>query len=120
MWFDCVERKRRAGLGPASASAPRAFAAAPSFQACLRACICTFCMCACIYVYVCMYADMYICIYMHVCMYMYMYAFIYMCMCMCMQIVNRLWVPVSVHQRVDGVMHAQVWSCAYVCVCICV
>jgi len=64
MRFDCVERKRRAGL-PASASAPRTVAAAPSFQACLRACICTFgfvseykCMCVCVrtcvYVYICM------------------------------------------------------------------
>ena len=36
--IDCVERKRRAGL-PASVLAPRAVAAAPSFQACLCACI---------------------------------------------------------------------------------
>jgi len=59
MWFDCVERKRRAKL-PASATAPRAFAATPlrSFQACLRAFKCTFCVCVCIYVYVCMCADM--------------------------------------------------------------
>jgi len=85
MWFDCVERKRRAKL-PASATAPRAFAAAPSFQACLRAFICTFCMCVYIYVYVCICADMYICIYMHVCMCVYMYAFIHMCMYMCMHI----------------------------------
>ena len=83
--IDCVERKRLAKL-PASASAPCAVAAAPSFQACLRAFICAFCMCACIYVYVCMCADMYICMYMHVCMYMYMYAFIHMCMCMCVHI----------------------------------
>jgi len=59
MWFDCVERKRRAKL-PASATAPRAFAAAPSFQAYLRVFICTFCICVCIYVYVCMCADMYL------------------------------------------------------------
>ena len=55
MWFDCVERKRRAKL-PLSTTAPRAFAAAPSFQACMRAFICTFCT----YVCVCMCADMYI------------------------------------------------------------
>jgi len=85
MWFDCVERKRRAKL-PLSTTAPRAFAAAPSFQACLRAFICTFCMCVCVYVYVCMCADMYICIYMHVRMYLYMYAFIHMYMCMRMHI----------------------------------
>jgi len=85
MWFDCVERKRRAKL-PASATALRAFAAAPSFQACLRVFKCTLCMCVCIYVYVCMFADMYICICMHVCMHLYIYAFIHMCMCMCMHI----------------------------------
>ena len=85
MWVDCVERKRSAKL-PWSATAPCTFAAAPSFQACLRACIFTFCMCVCIYVYVCMCADMYICMYMHVCMYLYIYAFIRMCMCMCMHI----------------------------------
>jgi len=85
MWFDCVERKRRAKL-TASATAPRAFAAAPSFQACLRALIYTFCMCVCICVYVCICADMYICIYMHVCMYLFIYAFIHLCMCKCMHI----------------------------------
>jgi len=85
MWSDCVEQKRRAKLH-ASAMAPRAFAVAPSFQVCLRAFICTFCMCLCKYVYVCMCADMYICIYMHVCMYLYIYAFIHTCMRMCMHI----------------------------------
>ena len=38
------------------------FAAAPSTQACMRAFICTFCMCVCVYVCMCMCADMYICI----------------------------------------------------------
>ena len=36
---DCVERKRRAEI-PAFALAPRAVAAALSFQACLCVCIC--------------------------------------------------------------------------------
>jgi len=58
MWFDCIERKRRARL-PVSETAPRAFAAGLSFQACLRAFMCTFCMCLCIYVYVCMCEDKY-------------------------------------------------------------
>jgi len=58
MWFDCVERKRSAKL-PWSATTPCTFAAAPSFQACLRVFIYTFCMCVCIYVYVCICADMY-------------------------------------------------------------
>jgi len=39
---DCVERRRRAEP-PASASAPHAVAAAPSFQACLRGAMCTCC-----------------------------------------------------------------------------
>ena len=45
-----VERKRRAEP-PASASALRAVAAALSFQACLRVCICTCCMCVRVCVY---------------------------------------------------------------------
>jgi len=85
MWFDCVERKRSAKL-PWSATAPCTFAAALSFQACLRAFIHTVCMCVCIYLYVCMCADIYISIYMHLCMYLYIYAFIHVCMCMCMHI----------------------------------
>ena len=82
MCFDCVERKRRANL-PAFATAPRAFAAAPSFQACLHAFICTFCMCVCIYVYLCMCADMYICIYMCRHVYMYIYACVYVFVHLC-------------------------------------
>jgi len=81
MWLDCVERKRSAKL-PWSATAPCTFAAAPSFQACLRVFIYTFCICVCINVYACMCADMYICKYMHVCVYLYIYAFIHVCMCM--------------------------------------
>ena len=119
MWFDCVERKRRAKL-PASATAPRAFrcrAVVPGVHACVSY---VHFVCVCVYVYVCICADMYICIYMHVCMYMYMHAFMHMCMCVCVCIfVHRLWVSVSVLQRVDGVVHAHVCSCAYVCVCIC-
>jgi len=59
MWLDCIERKRRAKL-LAFITAPHEFAAAPSFQACLRSFICTFCMFVCVCVYVCMCADMYI------------------------------------------------------------
>jgi len=84
MWFDCVERKRRAKL-PLSATAPRAFrcmAVVPGVLACVH----IYVLYVCVYVYVCMCADMYTCIYMHVCMYLYIYAFIHMCMCMCMHI----------------------------------
>jgi len=120
MWFDCVERKIRAKL-LASATAPRAFAAAPSFQACLRAFICTFCTCVCIYVYVCMCADMYICKYICMCVSICTSMRLYTCVCVCVCIfVHRLWVSVSVLQRVDSVIHAHVCWCAYVCVCICV
>jgi len=53
MWFDDVKRKRSAKL-PSSATAPCTFAAVLSFQACLQAFICTFCMCVCI-LFVCVY-----------------------------------------------------------------
>jgi len=44
---------------------------------------------------------------------------LYMCVCVCVCIfVHRLWVLVSVLQRVDGVMHVHVFSCAYACVYI--
>ena len=88
------------------------------FRRALRALICTFCIRVCIYVYVCMCADMYIYIHVHVYMYMYMYVLhTRVCVCVCI-FVHRLWVSVSVLQRVDGVMHAHVCSCAYECVCI--
>ena len=86
--YICIYICRRAKL-PASATAPRTFAAAPSFQACLHAFICAFCMCVCIYLYVCICADMYVCIYMHVCVYqvvhlcvythVYVYVYAYLC-----------------------------------------
>ena len=113
------------------------------FRHALRAFICTFCMRVCIYVYVCMCADMYIYINVHVCMYMRDNVVYWktkrkikddlqlLCICICMRLytcvfvcvcvfVYRLWVSVSVLQRVDGVMHAHVFSCAYVCVYACV
>jgi len=103
----------------ASSRASRAVAAAPSFQTCLRACIYTICMCVCIYVYVCMCADMYIYIYMCMCVCTCICMRLYTCVCVCVCIfVHRLWVSVSVLQRVDGVMHAHVCSCTYVCICI--
>jgi len=87
--------------------------------ACVRSyvhfvCVCVYmCMCVCvrtcIYVYICMC----VCICTSMCL--------YTCVCVCVCIfVHRLWVSVSVLQRVDSVMHARVCSCAYVCVYICV
>jgi len=118
MWLDCVERKRSAKL-PWSATAPCTFAAALSFQACLRAFhmyilyVCVY-MCMCVCVRTCIYV--YICMFVCICTSMRSYT----CVCVCVCIfVHRLWVLVSVFQRVDSVMHAHVFSCAYVCVYIC-
>ena len=72
-------------------------------------------MCMCvgvrtsIYVYICM------CVCICTCMRLYSCA----CVCVCM-FVHRLWVLVSALQRVNGVMHAHILSCAYVCVYVCV
>jgi len=88
------------------------------FRPALRAFICTFCMRVCIYVYMCMCADMmyvYICMCVCICTSMRLYA------CVCVRVcifVHRLWVLVSMLQRVHGVMHAHVFSCAYACVYI--
>ena len=87
MWVDCVQRKRSAKL-PWSATAPCTFAAAPSFQACLRA-FHMYILYVCVYIYVCVYVCGHVympSMYMHVCMYLYIYAFIHMCMCMCRHI----------------------------------
>jgi len=90
------------------------------FRRALHAFINTFCMRVCIYVYVCMCADMlyvYICMCVCICTSMRLYT----CVCECVCIfVHRLWVLVAVLQRVDGVMHAHMFSCAYTCVYICV
>jgi len=119
-WFDCVERKRRAKL-PLSTPAPRALAAAPSFQACLRAFICTFCICVCIYMCMCVCVRTCIYVYIYMCACICTSMRLYTCVCVCVCIfVHRLWVLVSVLQRVDGVMHAHVFSCVYVCVYVCV
>ena len=90
------------------------------FRRALRVFICTFCMRVCIYVYVCMCANMiYVYICMCVCIYtaMRLYTCVWVGVCI---FVYRLWVLVSVLQHVDGVMHAHVFSCAYACVYICV
>ena len=85
---------------------------------CVRSCVHFVCVFVC--VYVCMCADMiyvYICMCVCICTSMRLYT----CVCVCVCIfVQRLWVLVSVLQRVDGVMPAHVFSCAYACVYICV
>ena len=83
---------------------------------CVRSYLHVVCMC----VYMCMCADMiyaYVCMCVCICTSMRLYT----CVCACVCIfVHRLWVLVSVLQRVDSVMHAHVFSCAYACVYICV
>jgi len=84
------------------------------------------CVCSCIH-FVC------VCVYMCMCVCMRTYIYVYVCMCVCIctsmrlctcvrvcvcMFVHRLWALVSVLQRVDGVMHVHVFSCAYACVCI--
>ena len=69
----------------------------------------------CVYVYVCMCADMYICIYMHVCMYLYIYAFVHMCMCMRMRICAWI-VGLGISDSACGWCHA--CACVFVCICM--
>ena len=56
---------------------------------------------------------MYTCICVCICTSMRLYTCVRVRVCM---FVHRLWVLVSVLQRVDGVMHAHVFSRAYACV----
>jgi len=120
MWFDCVERKRRAKL-PLSTTAPRAFAAAPSFQACWRAFICTFYMCVyiCVCVYVCGHVYMYVyaCVYVfgHLCVYTHVYVYVYAYLCIdCGSWYQCFSVWTVSCMRMCFLVHMYV--CVYVCV----
>jgi len=76
-----------------------------------RACVRSYVQFVCVCVYMCMYVYVYICMCVCICTSMRLYT----CVCVCVCIfLHRLWVLVSVLQRVDGVMHANVFSCAYV------
>jgi len=119
MWFDCIERKRRAEFLRLQRLLARSLPRRPSRRACVRSyvyfvCVCVY-MCICVCVRTCIYV--YICMCVCICTSMRLYT----CVCVCVCIfVHGLWVSVSVLQRVDSVMHVHVCSCAYVCVCICV
>ena len=113
--IDCVERKRRESFLRLHQLLARSLPRCRSRRTCVRAyviflyvCVCM-CMCVCvrtcIYVYICMCIC--ICTSMRLCT--------RVCVCVC-TFVHRLWVSVSVLQRVDSVMHAHVCSHAYVCV----
>jgi len=112
---------------PWSATAPCTFAAAPSFQACLRAFIYTFCMCVRLYVYVCMCADMYlyiyacVCVFVHLCVYtrVHVNAYAYLCIdcgswyqCFSVWTVSCMCMCFRVH------MYAYAFVCRYICMCI--
>jgi len=114
MWFDCVERKRRVGL-PASVSAPRAFANAPSRRACVRAYVNVVRVCVYMCMCVCVLTCIYVCMCMCVCMYMDMCAFIHMCMCMCMHICTYI-VGLSISTSACGQCHA--CACVFVRICM--
>jgi len=86
-------------------------------RACVRAY--TQFVCVCVYMYMCVCVRtckfIYLCMCVCTCICMPLYTYVGVCVCI---LVHRLWVSVSVLQRVDGVMHAHVCSCTYVCVCI--
>jgi len=87
MWFDFVERKRRAKL-PASATAPRACCCrtvVAGVHACVHMYILYVCVCVCVCVYVCRHVYMYIyaCVYVfsHLCVYAHVYVYMYAYLC---------------------------------------
>jgi len=115
MWFDCVERKRSAKL-PASASAPCAFAAAPSFQTCF-ACVHMYILYVCVYICVCVYVCGHVYMYIYACVYAYVYA--YLCIdcgsqyqCFSVRTVSCMRMCVRVH------MYAYAYVCRYIYMCI--
>jgi len=127
MWFDCVERKRSAKL-PWSATAPCTFAAAPSFQTCLRAFhmyILYVCVHICVCVYVCRYVYMYIyaCVYVfvHLCVYTHVYVDVYAYLCIdcgswyqCFSV----WTVSCMRMCFRVHMCAYTYVCGYIYMCI--
>jgi len=127
MWLDCVERERSAKL-PWSATAVCTFAAAPSFQACLRAAafhmyILYVCVHRCVCVYVCGHVYMYIyaCVYVfvHLCVLTHVYVYAYLCIdcgswyqCFSVWTVSCMRMCFRVH------MYAYTYVCGYIYTCI--
>jgi len=126
MWFDCVERKRRAKL-PASATAPCALpcrAVVPGVHACVHMYILYesvyMCMCVCVrtcilYIYACVCVFVYVCVYTHV----YVYVHAYLCIdygsqyqCFSVWTVSCMRMYVRVH------MYACTYVCRYIHMCI--
>ena len=118
MWFDCVERKRREASCVCNGSSHVLLPCRRSRRACVRSYVHFVCVCVYMCMCVCVRSCIYVCICMCVCICTTMRLYTCVCVCVCV-FVHRLWVSVSVLQRVNSVMHARVCSCAYVCVCIC-
>ena len=127
MWVDCVERKRSAKL-PWSATAPCTFAAAPSFQACLRAfdmyilyvcvhiCVCVHvCGHVYLYVYACVYVVVHICVYTHV----YVCVYTYLCIdCGSWYQYFSVWTVLCLRMCLRVHMYAYTYVCGYIYMCI--
>jgi len=62
-------------------------------------------MCTCVCVRTCIYVRICMCVCICICMRLYTCVCVWICI-----FVHRLWVSVSVLRRVDGVMHAHVYS----------
>jgi len=127
MWFDCVERKRRAKF-PASATARSAFccrAVVPGVHACVHMYILYVCVCICVCVYVCghvymyIYACVYVSVHLFVCTHVYVYVCAYLCIdcgskyqCFSMWTVSCMRMCFRVH------MYAYTYVCRYTNMCI--
>jgi len=113
MWFECIEQNRRGSF----LRLQRLLARLLPRRRSRRACVCSYAHFVCVCVYMCMCVCVQTCIYVYICMCVCICTSMRLqtCVCVC---VHRLWVSVSVIQRVDSVMHVHACSCSYVCVCI--
>jgi len=129
MWFDCVERKRRAKL-PASTTAPRAFRCrdvVPGMHACVHMYILYMCVCICasVCVYVCGHVYMYIyaCVYVfvHLCVYTHVYVCVYAYLCIdCGSQYQyfSVWTVSCMYMCFRVHMYACTYVCRYIYMCI--
>jgi len=119
VWLRWTKEKCKASSFYNGSSRVRCHAVVPGVLACVHMYILYVCvyMCMCVCMRTCIYV--YICMRIYICTSMRLYTCVCVCVCVCV-FVHRLWVLVSVLQRVDGVMHAHVFSCAYVCAYVCV
>jgi len=127
MWFDCVERKRRAKLHCVcnGSSRVRCRAVVPGVLACVHMYILYVCVYICVCVYVCGNVYMYIyacvCEFVHLCVYTRVYVYVYAFFCIdsgsqyqCFSVctVSCMCMCVRVH------MNAYAYVCKYIYICI--